>query len=146
MKKNGENGNPESGIAPTKNYVAFFTGLFISLTGIPAGIYLGFILVPSGSLSGLLRYSLHIFAFMTSYPLFILALSWLNRSPVRALLLISSGMVFRIFGLFMVGIILMLKYQAYLREGILIYFISIATFLIFELVSVGWNFFHAFKR
>ena len=120
--------------------------LLTTLPGIPAGILLGYRIVPDESLPLPLRILIQGFGIFMSYPLFITGILFLKKSISQAMMLISSGVVFRMMGLMIVAVLLMLSFKAFFKEGMVIYFISIATFLIFELVSVVGLYIYAFKR
>lgn len=60
--------------------------------------------------------------------------------------IILSGSALRFIGIFVLGFWLVLKKKAIMEPAIMIYFISIAMFLIFELVSIIGVEFYARKK
>lgn len=126
--------------------LAILIAFYGVLTGIPVAIYIGYVTVPDGQLDSIVRYGVHGFAFVLSYPLYLMGVLVFTRNPVNALYLTMSGTAIRFFGIMIIAAWVMLNNRAILRPVILLYFISIASFLFFELVSIIGLHFYARKK
>ncbi len=129
-----------------KNNLAILVALCAVLTGIPVALAIGYQVVPDEELSRDVRYILHGFAFFLSYPMYLMGVTLIFRKPTVAMILTMGGTGLRFLGFALVAAVVMLKYRAIMKPVVMIYFISIASFLIFELVSITGLHFYARKK
>ncbi len=118
---------------------------FTPLLGIPTSIYVGYLVVSSGSLPESLRYLFQGMAFLFSYPVYLAGVILLRKYSHASLAVVFSGILLRLSGLGLVAVFTMLNLRAFGRSPLWLYFITIAIFLFFELVSIPGLLFYAQK-
>ncbi len=130
----------------TKKRVAFLTALLVLFPGVFVSLWLGFRLIPSMAMDPALRYGVHATALLLSYPAYLLWLFLRERRAGQGPAVILAGTFLRFAGLFALGLWSLPKSQAVLKSVLLIYLVSILSFLFFEVVSIMGMEFYARKR
>ena len=106
------------------------------IAAVPAAVWFGHVLLPSGGDGDLVRYSVLALVLFPSLGLFFGWLYLRLRKPTSGLKLILLGTLFRLTLLLAVGLWLRAEHPDLERAGLLFYLVTTACFLFFELVAV----------